>query len=76
MVRCKPYKIRRTVNAVQGLHIHELHLLIIGYITQRFRNILQILINTSAGALFSVVTPLGNAVIRILFPKVCLEKDK
>ena len=71
MVRCKPYEILRTVNVVQGLHIHKLHPLVVGYIPQLFRDILRILINTSAGAPFPVVSLVclvGNAVIGAIQP--------
>ena len=71
MVRCKPYEILRTVNVVQGLHIHKLPPLVVGNIPQLFRDILRIFINTSAGASFPVVSLIrliGNAVIGAIQP--------
>ena len=46
MVSYEPHEIRRTVNVVHFYHIHELLPLVIGHITQFFKNILRICINT------------------------------
>ena len=48
MVSCEPHEILRAVNVIHFRYINELFPLIVGYITQFFRNILRIYIDTLA----------------------------
>ena len=56
MVSCKPHEVIRTINVVHFRHINELLPIIVGHITQFFRNILRICIDTSAESPLPVVS--------------------
>ena len=66
MVSCEPYEILRTVNVVHFRHINELLTLVIDHITQFFRNILLICIDTPLASplpVISLIHLVGNAEI-------------
>lgn len=66
MVSCKPHEIIRTVNFVHFRHIDGFFPLVIDHITQFFRNILRIYVETFTNSpipIISFIHLIGNAVI-------------